>query len=238
MRAWVQLRYTVPERRAAYSRGLSRLGYTVVESLTSSPGPKDIFLCWNRIGPGNSCAALFERLGLPVLVSENAPWGNSFAGDRWYSIARGRHNTAGCFPIGDNSRWDDLGITLAPWRTEGETVLLPQRGIGSPPTKIPTHWLAMTLKKHGGRVRKHPGKIEHIPLERDLARCGRVYTWGSGAAIKALMMGIPVYSDMPNWIGEQDNTDEGRVAMFRRMAWAQFRLSEIESGEAFARMLG
>ncbi len=42
---------------------------------------------------------------------------------------------------------------------------------------------------------------------------------------------------MPHWIGEQDNTDAGRLAMFRRLAWAQFRMAEIESGEAFARML-
>ena len=51
------------------------------------------------------------------------------------------------------------------------------------------------------------------------------------------MWGIRVESHMPNWIGEQDNTDEGRVAMFRRLAWAQWTLEEIESGEPFQRLI-
>lgn len=168
-----------------------------------------------------------------MLVTENAAWGNGFAGDSWLTIAKNQHNTAGRFPIGDDARWDDLGVELAPWRTDGETVILPQRGIGSPPTAMPRNW----LKKHHGRVRTHPGTKPCMPLEDDLAHCGRVVTWGSGAAIKALMMGIPVMSDMPDWIGEQDNTDDGRLAMFRRLAWAQWRYSEIESGEAFERLL-
>jgi hypothetical protein len=42
---------------------------------------------------------------------------------------------------------------------------------------------------------------------------------------------------MPQWIGEQDNTDAGRLAMFQRLAWAQWRLSEIESGFAFRWLL-
>ena len=112
-------------------------------------------------------------------------------------------------------------------------MILPQRGIGARPTAMPGGW----TKGHKGRVRAHPGQRDCIPLEEDLKDCGKVITWGSGAAIKALMWGIPVESYMPKWIGKQDNTDAGRLAMFRRLAWAQFRLSEFESGEAFARML-
>jgi hypothetical protein len=62
-------------------------------------------------------------------------------------------------------------------------------------------------------------------------------TWGSGAAIKALMMGVSVISEMPRWIGWQDNTEAGRLGMFRALAWAQWELHEIESGEAFAHLL-
>ena len=76
-----------------------------------------------------------------------------------------------------------------------------------------------------------------MPLEDDLAKASKVVTWGSGAGIKALMLGIRVESHMPNWIGEQDNTDKGRLAMFRRLAWANWRLSEIESGQAFQWLL-
>jgi len=52
---------------------------------------------WNRIGIGASAARAFESAGRPVLVAENASWGNDFAGNRWYHIARNRHNTAGRF---------------------------------------------------------------------------------------------------------------------------------------------
>jgi hypothetical protein len=48
------------------------------------------------------------------------------------------------------------------------------------------------------------------------------------------MWGIRVKSYMPEWCGEQDNTDSGRLEMFRRLIWAQWRLSEIEKGEPFA----
>ena len=51
------------------------------------------------------------------------------------------------------------------------------------------------------------------------------------------MWGIPVESHMPNWIGAQDNTEAGRLAMFRRLAWAQWQLSEIATGEPFRRLL-
>lgn len=183
-------------------------------------------------------ARVFEKRGLPVLVVENATWGNEFAGGRWYHIGTNWHNTAGRFPVGGPERWDSLGVTLAPWRDGGETVILPQRGIGSGLVKMPPSFPRQAVKNHRGRIRPHPGKGgSGVPLEQDLADCGRVVTWGSGAAIKALMMGIPVTSYMPDWIGEQDNTDAGRLEMFQRLAWAQWRHSEIAAGEPFRWLL-
>jgi hypothetical protein len=102
---------------------------------------------------------------------------------------------------------------------------------------MPEGWSEKALNRHGGRVRPHPGRGEGVPLAADLARAGRVVTWGSGAAIRALMWGIPVISEMPRWIGQQNNTEEGRLAMFRRLAWAQWRLEEIANGGPFARLL-
>jgi hypothetical protein len=225
--AWLNLRYTVPERRALFVSGLERLGFHVEHRIPDRA--EGLFVTWNRIGTADTIAQRFEREGLPVVVAENATWGNEFAGDKWYHLARGRHNTAGAF--GGPERWDSLGVELSPWRTGGETVVLPQRGIGSPPTAMPRHWTAK------GRIRPHPGKNKAKPLDEDLANCGRVVTWGSGAAVRALMMGIPVESHMPGWIGEQDNTDAGRLEMFRRLAWSQWRHREIESGEAFRWLL-
>lgn len=234
LRAWLNLRHTLPERVAIFRLGLERLGYEVKPGLTVDPKPGDIMVTWNRVYDGHRAAMAFEAQGLPVLVAENAAWGNDFAGDRWYSIARNWHNMAGRFPVGGASRWDSLGVDLAPWRTSGETVVLPQRGIGAAPVAMPRDWPS----KQAGRVRQHPGRNPNpVPLEQDLAKAGKVITWGSGAAIKALLWGIPVESHMPQWIGEQQNTDESRLAMFRRLAWAQCRWDEIASGESFSRLL-
>lgn len=237
MKAYLNLRYTVPERRAALESGLKSLGYAIENGVTHNPRENDIFVTWNRIGAGDNISRLFKSRGLKVLVTENATWGNGFAGDRWYTIARDYHNTAGKFPIGSVSRWDSLGIVLPEFRTQGETVILPQRGIGSHPVAMPRGWAEQAHQKYSGRIRRHPGKREAVSLDHDLKNCGRVITWGSGAAVKALLMGIPVVSEMPNWIAAQDNTEAGRLEMFRRLAWAQWRLSEITSGEAFEWLL-
>lgn len=227
MRAFLNLRYTTDDRARMFRAGLESLGYTVLHGLSGTPNHDDILVTWNRIGHADQIANQFRT----VLVVENASWGNEFAGDRWYHMALNYHNTAGCFPVGPADRWDSLGIDLQPWRTKGETVILMQRGIGK--NGSPPGW------SNGiqGRRRAHPGQKPCLPLERDLANAGKVITWGSGAAIKALMWGIPVESHMPNWIGAQDNTDKGRLEMFRQLAWAQWRHSEIESGEAFRWLL-
>lgn len=233
MKAWLNLRHPIAERTEAFKTGLQRLGYAVEFGCTQRPGDRDLLVSWNRIRDGGTAATAFEASGLPVLITENASWGNDFAGRSWLTLARSFHNMAGMFPVGGSERWHALGSELAEWRTGGETVVLPQRGIGPPEVRMPSSW-PMSQK---GRVRNHPGRFDAKPLEDDLADAGRVVTWGSGAAIKALMWGIPVESHMPRWIGEQDNTDAGRLAMFERLAWAQWRMEEIRSGEAFAWLL-
>lgn len=232
--AYLNLRYSHRERVEAFTQGLNQLGYRVVLGMTQMPNDQDLYVSWNRIGQSDLTARRFKT----VLVAENAAWGNGFMGGRWVSLARNRHNTKGMFPIGENSRWDDLGVELKPFRTEGETVILPQRGIGSPPTAMPREWAESALKRYGGRIRKHPGQRPPTRLlEHDLEKCGRVITWGSAAAIQALMWGIPVVSEMPDWIGQQNNTEADRLRMFRELAWAQVNYDEIRSGEAFARLL-
>lgn len=231
--AYLNLRYSDGPRVEAFTAGLQRLGYRVVIGLSRSPRDHDALITWNRIGAANDAARLFQN----IIVAENATWSNDFMGDSWLHLARDRHNTAGMFPVGGPDRWDSLGVELKPFRTDGETVILAQRGIGSAPTAMPANWPSDAYRRHGGRIRKHPGRNKAIPLAEDLKRCGKAVTWGSGAAIQALMMGIPVISEMPGWIGRCENTEAGRLEMFRRLAWAQWRIDEIASGEPFARLL-
>lgn len=233
MRAWLNLRHADSDRARAFTKGLERMGYSVVHGITASPADVDLMCTWNRIGHADHAAKVFEARGLPVLVVENATWGNGFCGGSWLTMAKRYHNTAGAFPVGGPERWDALGVSLESWRSDGETVILPSRGIGPAGVAMPQGW------PYGinGRVRMHPGQRQAKDLREDLAKAGKVITWGSGAAVMALMWGIPVESHMPNWIARQDNTDAGRLAMFQRLSWAQRTLEEIETGDAFAWLL-
>lgn len=238
MRAWVSLRNELHYRRDAFKQGLEALGYEVRFGNTDHPGPRDVYVVWNLYGPNEACALKFQRMGRPVLVAENAAWGNEFAGDRWYSLARGIHNTANRAPYGGPERWDSLVVELPHFRATGtEVVILPQRGIGPAGVAMPRGWAQDAQARFGGRIRPHPGKRPCVPLQDDLKDARLVVTWGSGAAIKALLMGVPVHSEMPGWIGEQSNTEESRLEMLRRLAHSQWRISEIQSGEAFRRLL-
>lgn len=234
-RAWLNLRLTLPRRVELFSTGLRRHGYEIHLGLPGQPRDGDVLVTWNRIGDGDRAARRFEGRGLPVLVAENAAWGNTFAGHDWYTIARNQHNTAGRFDVGGPERWDALGVDLEPIRGIGDLVILPQRGIGSPPTAMPFGWAERAQERHGGRIRKHPGRTPCKPLRDDLSHAGVVVTWGSGAAILAALWGCTVHSEMPGWIGR--HSPDQRLEMFRRLAWAQWRMDEIESGDAFARLL-
>lgn len=221
------LRPDHPYRREAFDAGLQALGYRPAD-----PGKCDLYLTWNRFGTREAYANKVEARGGRVLVAENATWGNDFLGGRWYSIWPSFHNRADTIRVGGPDRWDDLGVELEDWRPEGgEIVGLMQRGLG--PKGTPANWTPPGCT----RVRKHPGTRPCVPLDQDLAKASEVRTWGSGAAVKALMWGIRVKSYMPGWCGEQDNTDDGRLACLRRLAWAQWKLNEIEAGEPFRHLL-
>lgn len=238
MIAWLNLRLTVPERRAAFHSGLSKLGYKVREELTLRPGVRDILVTWNRIADGHIAAHAFEHEQRPVIVAENATWSNEFAGSRWYFLGSNYHNRASCVRYGGPDRWDQLGVELQPWREGGQTVLLPSRGIGPREVAMPRDWLQYSRKRFPtARVRHHPGRGLETPLQWDLEYASRVVTWGSGAAVRACMWGCEVVSDMPDWIGSHSPTDASRLMMLRHLAWGQWTLREIEDGTAFAYIL-
>ncbi|MFA6063877.1 MAG: hypothetical protein WC736_14920 [Gallionella sp.] len=213
-------------RKAAFDSGLQAIGLK-----ESAPHKCDVLLIWNRYGRFEQLADAAEARGARVLIAENATWGNDFLGGKWLSLWSGFHNRAQSIKVGGPERWDRLGMELMPWRTSGEIVGLPQRGIG--PKGTPRNWIPPGCD----RIRPHPGTRPCKPLEDDLARAGEVRTWGSGAAVKALLWGIPVRSWMPDWCAEQDNTDEGRLKMLRSLAWAQWTLPEIIDGSPFRHLL-
>jgi hypothetical protein len=257
MRAAVLLREQPHYRREAFCAGLRACGYTVSFSTLNGIRPDDVLLIWNRYGQWKSEAQRFEAAGATVIVAENGFFGADERGRQYYQLAIGHHNGAGRWHVGTEDQWSRLGVELKPWRRKGRKVLvMPQRIIGADGVampKAPEEWARETvaeLKRLTDRpieVRMHPGNVVPKP-EPDWRDVHAVVTWGSGAGIKAICAGVPVFHEMPRWVGARaarfgiDRIEEpwigDRGPMLHRLGWLQWSCAEIESGLPFRYLLG
>lgn len=253
MRAHVAVRDQPHYRRDAFCDGLRKCGYGIGPEL-AKPAPTDLLLIWNRYGEGARQAERYESAGATVIVAENGYLGRDWRGQVWYQLALGWNNGAGQWAAGDRDRAKLFAAELKPWRDhDGYALVLAQRGIGSPPVAQPPGWhqrAAAELQRLGRRVviRGHPGRHqENQSLYAQLDGAAFAVTWGSGAGIKALLYGVPVYHGMARWIGAPAALPFGktltepfrgdRSEMLTRMAWAQWSVEEIGSGYAFRHLL-
>ena len=235
-------------RLHVFSEGLKKHGFRIIHDRNASPrGPDDLLLLWNRNRPHEQIAQRYEAAGATVLISENGYLGKTKA------LAKNHHSGAGSWHVGQADRWGALGIDIKPWRDDGEHILvLPQRSIGEIGVAMPRNWeqtIMPRLKKMTKRpirLRKHPGKNNDHPIEADLDGAWAAVTWASGAGLKAICAGIPVFHDYAKWVGalaatttfDIENPYLGdRGTMFHNLAWAQWSWEEIESGEAFKWLL-
>jgi hypothetical protein len=243
VRALCLLRPAAHYRKNAFCAGLRAAGYDVVDCI-ERPAPDDVLVIWNRYGWFDRQARLFENAGARVLVTENGYLGKDWLGDAWYALALGHHAGAGTWREGGPERWDNLDVEIGPWRNgTGAPLVLGQRGIGEPGIASPPRWAENMTRRINGRIRAHPGTQSCRPLDLDLSESSCVVTWASGAALKALLFGVPVWYEMLRWIGGAGGAHLSRfastpilgdrLAMFRRLAWAMWRVDEIESGAAF-----
>lgn len=250
-RVWIGLKPTPHYRRESFARGFQLHGFKAEFGFPKVAADGDVLLIWNRQGDSDTAAAKFERAGNRVLVAENGYLGKTVGAEPLYALARNHHNGAGTWRIGDVSRWERFHIDLCDWRSGGsEIVFLPQRSIGEQGIAMPHGWTDAASRRLNldlpHRIRPHPGIRACIDLMDDLRKAAAVCTWGSGAAIKALIAGIPVIYDFEKWIGAMAASRIGeplkrdsvaRQHMFERLAWAQWRLSEIEDGTALEYLL-
>lgn len=261
MKAYSLIRRGPEYRSDAFAAGLRASGYKYVEGWHgNTPGRDDVLISWNRYGLGDAAAEIFERAGARVLIAENGYIGRDGDGQQLYALALNHHNGAGHWHVGQADRWAALGIDLQPWRVSGEHILVcAQRGIGPKGVAMPPNWehetvaKLLALTKRPVRLRPHPETrglaVKPPPLEQDLENCHAVVVWGSGAGIRALVEGVPVIHEMPNWIGraacgdiqidqiEAPRSLGAREAMLRALAWAQWTLAEIAAGLPFKYLL-
>lgn len=255
MRALNLIRKDIHYRKDAFQSGLQAAGFKCVDHIPD-PTPDDAILIWNKYSGFLEQANYFAQHGAKVLVAENCPLGNDWQNGTWYSLARDDITmVGGHWPNGPNERWDSWNIDLGDWQDGSEIVILQQRGIGSPDARCPDDWTQNIQKHTGFRVRMHPGTSklkpnkEGVPFEEDLRNASAVITWGSSAAIRALVRGIPVYYCAPSFAADICSTPwaeypkppmrdhAARLRMFRRLAWAMWNLEEIVSGEPIKRLL-
>lgn len=235
-------------RAAAFIAGLEAVGYQMVDRI-ADPAPGDVLVIWNRQLGRDAEGRRFEAAGAGVLVAENGYLGKQWLDRKWFSLGWGHHAGAGEWWDGGAARWTSWNVELAPWRDGPEVVILSQRAIGEPGIASPQGWAETVQRVVGGRIRAHPGVAAAVPLEVDLARAGAAVTWASGAALQALLLGVPVWYGMERWIGasagrslsefggapRRDNPS--RLAMFQRLAWAMWTEEEVANGQAFETLL-
>lgn len=239
-------------RREAFVDGLRRAGYELVDN--ASPRPDDLLVVWNRYGGE---ADQWERAGGTVFVAENGYIGCDANGVQYYALAVSGHNGSGRWHVGDAERWRALGIELKPWRTEGEHIVIRgQRGIGSSSMASPADWhrhASRDLRRLSNRsqvIQEHPGKPACDPrvaaqISDSLIGAHAMCIWSSAAGVRALVDGVPVFYAAPHWICESaavhgvgnverpKMSDSDRLDAMRRMAWAQWSIAEIATGEPF-----
>lgn len=243
--------------REAFTAGLERIGFTITTHFAHHPRPGDVLVVWNRMKFEDTIVERWEKLGATIIVTENAYIGGAENGDKLFALARDHHNGAGFWPIGPQvGRFDRFGVRVQNWRSDGDHVLvLDQRGFGPKGVAMPQLWADTTAAalrqstKRPVRLRRHPGRFKERspPLEADLANCWAVVTWSSGAAIKAIAAGIPVFAHLRKWIGMpaarfgvdrlEDPFLGDRTPMFEGLAWAQWSASELATGLPFRRLL-
>lgn len=261
-RAFCLVRAEPAYRRESFVAGLKAAGYLDHGACRDTPRPDDVLVIWNRYGGFDRQACVFEQFGARVIVAENGLLGRMWQGEPWYTLALDSPAGVGRWPGDHGSRWDSFGVKPCEWRKGGtEAIVIGQRGIGPSGVAMPHGWdlrAVDQLRRAGERVRlrPHPGERPASDLFTDLENAKYVVTWSSGAALRALLWGIPVIYGLNQWIGATAATPFDQVArrlpelpdssslargdrntMFARLGWTIWRIPEIEAGLPFQRLL-
>jgi hypothetical protein len=254
-------------RHRSFKKGLSAIGYTVVEGWDGQGfDTDDLVLGWSAYGPTYSAMCAAEAMNARALVFEEA-YIRQIAGQQYFAVGLGGHNGSGKLVAGDDSRWQGWGLQMDPWRsTPTDHVLVcGQRGFGYNSMAMPDEWPREVLSQLRRLTdkplwfRPHPkrrsneryGAYDKVldytaPLFDHLHSAAACVVWTSNCATTALLSGVPVVYCGPHIVTQRACTPMGEFAVrrvgdreraFRDLSWAQWSVSELESGEAFRRVL-
>lgn len=243
------------------------MGYEIQKSQPGNFKPGDVVLSWNRYSSNRYICDACEQAGGTVVIAENGYIGKGGVSPHHmrdrdpYALALGWHNDASVIPDHSPERWNALCIDLKPFRTTGKHILIaPNRSFGVPGRIMPDNWVDDVTKRlrkltdREIRVRPHPGNNAPAkPLAEDLKDASEVVIWSSSAGVHALVAGIPVVCEAPYWICKDTDMDgfatndffyddaelfnAMRKRVLNRLAWGQWSVEEIKSGQAFSHLL-
>lgn len=262
--AWITLRHRPPYRSDAFATGFEELGFKVQMMFPerNAVRPQDVVVVWNLNPRYRGPADEAQRVKAGLIVAENGYLPSISEPEPYYALARNGHNGSGLWFVGPEDRWTPLGYQVAEWQSNpnGHILVADQRGIGSELMRCPRPFyetVAPKIKRIFAKVdkkripeirlRAHPGRhAAKQSLEADLKGCRVVVTWASNVANISLLHGIPTFRVAPYHVNAAALDDlsllpnppqTDRLKAFKQLAWAQWSLSEIESGAAFQHLL-
>ena len=253
-------------RHEAIEQGLRANGYDVRHGGPAAIRSDDVLVTWNSHGRAEALSAQFKAAGARHIVCEEAYF-RRVNGEKHIALALWGHNGSGTWKPGGPGRFARFGIDPAPWRRDGDHVLVcGQRGFGY--NAMANAWpddvhdrLRQATKRpiwfrpHPKRRRKMPTAaydrvLNHEePLVDHLRGAWAVVVWSSNAATVALRHGVPAFHEAPHIVAEgaapkglarlerPKRSNTARRRAFEDLAWAQWSLSEIGAGEAARHLL-
>lgn len=245
--------------RESFCEGLQRRGWQTQMSFTADPC--DLLVCWGVRRQAD--IARQKTVGGEVCILERGYLGDRFA---WTSVSFGGGlNGRGEFrgPYGDASRFErHFSHLLRAWRTDpsGYALLIGQvpgdmsiRGVDIGRWYHETHdalvvagWRVL-FRPHplAGRYRQQFAGLSTVEgsLSEALAGAALCVTFNSNTGVEAVLAGVPTLAmdrgsmawDMAGHAVGQVVTPD-RADWARRLAWRQWSLDEIRSGECAERV--
>ena len=246
------------EHQTAMARGLAAHGIEPVLSI-GGPVATHHVACW-----GWRTGKALRAAGHEVLVMERGYLGDRFA---WTSLAWNGLNNRGDFGNVPNDGGERFAqnFSLQPWKEGGEWVLLLGQvpGDASLQGKDLGRWytraamaannayeMPVLFRQHPRAAAKGFHQEPHYThqavgtLESALARSAVAICWNSNAAVDAVISGVPAvtmdegamaWDVTAHRIG--DIARPARETWAARLAWKQWKLTEIESGFALEGLL-
>lgn len=242
MRAFVAVPQSDPYPWREINAGLEACRFAV-ESL-SSPDACDVLATWSpwKGSIRHRLANHFGEANKKVIVIENG-FLSPINGQPYYQVALDGWNGTGTFPAGDGSRWASWGLEPTPWVERPERALVVgQRGHPDDDRTSKPGWHCIVGVNDPLAIRRD--RDCRRPLSDDLDQVDRCHVWTSNAASNAIMAGVPVVQHGPNLMVSELASRPGeplrrpdRLPVLERLAWGQWNLDELASGEPFARLL-